>query len=76
MPKNIWVSPDQGNWKVQWEKGDFISIHFTKEIALSAAKAQVRSFPKGEVTSIIVQDADGEIRTEWTYGKDPYPPVG
>ena len=25
---------------------------------------------------VLVQETDGTLRAEWTYGKDPYPPPG
>ena len=72
----LWVSPDSGNWKVQWEGGNKISSHETKDAAISAARKIVRDNPAGYVRQIKVQRADGTIQTEWTYGTDPYPPKG
>lgn len=30
----------------------------------------------GQDAQVLVQDSDDRFRTEWTYGRDPYPPQG
>ena len=76
MAKTLWVSPDGGNWKVHFEKEATLKTFALKAEAIKFAKLQVKSQPPGQVTSIRVQAANGTIQNEWTYGKDPYPPVG
>lgn len=76
MANVLWVSPDGGQWKVQWERGDVISRHSTQTDAIAAARKIVRDNPPEHVRQIKVQRPDGTIREEWTYGKDTYPPPG
>jgi hypothetical protein len=56
--------------------GQIINRHATQAAAISGAKAVVRGLPAGQCSQIVVQRPDETIRTEWTYGKDPHPPVG
>jgi hypothetical protein len=72
----LFVSSDGAQWKVQWEGGKVDSHYNTQAAAISAARAVVRSLPAGHCSQIVVQRPDGTFRTEWTYGQDPYPPVG
>jgi hypothetical protein len=74
--KVLWVSPDATAWTVKWEGGAVESRQPTQTAAISVARGIVRSLPAGQVSQIKVQRPDGTIREEWTYGKDPYPPVG
>jgi hypothetical protein len=76
MAKNLYVSPSSGDWKVHWE-GETAGNTFTrKEDAIAAARKMVADRKEGEVLSIRVRKADGTFQTEWTYGRDPYPPKG
>lgn len=45
----------------------------TKDEALKVAKELAKNADLGQV---IVHKQDGKIQTEYTYGKDPYPPKG
>ena len=72
----LFVSPSGTQWKVQFEGGSLVSNHTTQEAAIKAARAKVASLPEGACSQILVQGADGQFRTEWTYGKDPFPPRG
>lgn len=74
--RTLWVSPSGTNWRVHWEKESNGSTYTTKAMAIQEAKRIVRSLPAGSATSIRVQLANGQIQTEWTYGKDSYPPKG
>ncbi len=74
--KRLFVSPDGGRWKVQWEAGRVDGHHATQTAAISRARAIVRSLPSGACSQILVQRPDGTWREEWTYGRDPYPPPG
>ena len=76
MAINLYVSPQQGNWKVHHEKESNGSVFSTKEAAITHARSLVKGRKEGEVLSIRVQKADGTFQSEWTYGKDPYPPKG
>lgn len=72
----LFVSPDGQRWKVQWEGGQLDGHYQTQDAAISRARAVVRSMPAGACSQIQVQRPDGTWREEWTYGRDPYPPVG
>jgi uncharacterized protein DUF2188 len=65
-----------GKWKIK--HGDRHSAPFdTQAEAIRSAvdKAHAAS-EKGELSQVVVQGEDLLFRTEWTYGKDPYPPPG
>lgn len=74
--KRLFVSPEGKQWKVQWEGGQVDSRHETQAAAISRARAIVRGLVAGACSQIIVQRPDGTWRTEWTYGSDPFPPLG
>lgn len=75
--KTLWVMTSGGGWAVRWEGASSVaSSHTTQSAAISVAKKQVGSMLPGSCSQIVVQGADGKIRTEWTYGKDPFPPAG
>jgi len=76
MSKNLYVSPHSGDWLVHWEKESTGTIFRLKEDAIQHARKMVKERREGEVLSIRVQRADGTFQSEWTYGKDPYPPKG
>lgn len=40
------------------------------------AKRHVAELPAGTLAQILVQRDNGQWRTEWTYGQDPFPPRG
>jgi hypothetical protein len=68
-----YVSPEGQNWKVTKEGGIEISRHQTQRAAIRFAVDEAYANPPSQV---LVQGEDGQFRTEWTYGKDPYPPPG
>jgi hypothetical protein len=68
-----YVSPDGEKWKVTKQGGTVISRHETQRAAIRAAIDEAHANPPSQVR---VQRPDGEFRTEWTYGQDPYPPAG
>jgi hypothetical protein len=72
--KIVRVNPDGDNWKVQsagTARAD--SIHDMKSDAVARAKEIAKAAPTGQV---VIKDRHGRIQTEYTYGKDPYPPKG
>ena len=48
----------------------------TQAAAIKTAREHVASLPAGTLSQIVVQGANSQYRTEWTYGKDPFPPRG
>ncbi len=73
--KTYHVTPSSnGDWKVKAEGNTRASgLHDTKVDALEQAKILAKSHTLGQV---VVHGTDGKIQTEYTYGKDPYPPKG
>jgi hypothetical protein len=73
--KRVWVSPDgEGGWNVKTQGKSKAAANFEdKSDAVDKAKDIAQNASKGQV---IIQKKDGTIQTEYTYGKDPYPPKG
>lgn len=75
--KTLWVVTQGGGWAVRWEGASSVeSSHSTQSDAISSAKRLVGRLAQGMCSQIVVQGADSRVRTEWTYGKDPFPPRG
>ena len=68
-----YVSPEGQRWKVTREGGVLLGHHDTQRTAIRSAIDIAHANPPSQVH---VQRPDGQFRTEWTYGKDPYPPPG
>jgi len=68
------VSPKGEQWSVK-ERGARRAVGFfeRKEDALDRAREVASKQPLAQV---VVRKQDGSIQTEYTYGKDPYPPEG
>jgi len=63
-----------GGWNVKEESASRVSSsHDTKAEAITRAKELAKKQALGQV---IIHKKDGTIQTEYTYGKDPYPPEG
>lgn len=61
-------------WDVKKENASRATKNLdTKDEALKVAKELAKNADLGQV---IVHKQDGKIQTEYTYGKDPYPPKG
>ena len=71
------VGPDEAadGWKVVGP-GKPPATHMMQvqaiRAAINAAYEEGKKNPDG--SQVILQSRTGEIRVEWTYGKDPYPP--
>ena len=76
MPRQvIYVLSHGTKWKVQCEHcGD--QIKDTQADAIKYARKHVADLPASTLSEIRVQGQSGQWRTEWTYGKDPFPPPG
>lgn len=72
----LYVSPSGTNWKVHFQHETSGETFPLKVDAIAHARSIVRKNEKGKITQIKVQRADGTFQIEWTYGVDPYPPVG
>ena len=73
MKKQIWVSPDDGDWKVK-------SVGAGKAVARFELKSnaieKAREIALNNHAELIVQNQDGEIGWRNSYGNDPCPPRG
>jgi hypothetical protein len=79
MRDKVYVLSHGTKWKVKCEHcnaGSNEAITDTQAQAIVIAKQHVGSLSQGTLSQILVQGQDGQWRTEWTYGKDPYPPTG
>ena len=76
MARAVYYVLSAGNqWKIRHNDKDF--PYATQAAAISAAvDAAHSSGKKGFDAQVLIQGADGQWRTEWTYGHDPYPPPG
>jgi len=73
--KRVWVSPDGARgWNVKTQGKSKAAANFDdKSDAIEKAKDIAQNATLGQV---IIQKMNGKIQTEYTYGKDPYPPKG
>ena len=63
-----------GGWNVKGAGSKRASsTHNTQKAAQKAATKLAKGQTKGQ---IVIHGRDGRIRTEHTYGSDPYPPTG
>jgi hypothetical protein len=66
----------KGEWKVK-HSGRHSHPYPTQAEAISSAVEAARAaHDEGKLSQVLVQGEDLTFRTEWTYGKDPYPPEG
>lgn len=72
----IYVLSHGTQWKMQCEHCSSGTIYRTQADAISAARQHVGGLPQGTLSQIRVQNDQGQFRTEWTYGQDPFPPRG
>ena len=72
----IYVLSHGTKWKIKCDHCTSEEIKDTQADAIKVAKKHVAAQPKGALSEIRVQGQHGDFRTEWTYGKDPFPPPG
>lgn len=65
-----------GKWTVSHEKRHYGSYGTQGEAIRAAVDSAHTDGSTGHDAQVLVQDTDGTVRTEWTYGHDPYPPPG
>ena len=63
----------QGEWKINID-GHRHGPYGTQRDAIKAAVELAHD--SGQDSQVLVQGANNQFRTEWTYGHDPYPPPG
>jgi hypothetical protein len=66
----------KGEWKIK-HNGRYSHPYETQADAIRSAIDAAHTAPReGGLSQVLVQGQDLLFRTEWTYGKDPYPPPG
>ncbi|MDR7279805.1 DUF2188 domain-containing protein [Catenuloplanes atrovinosus] len=70
--KRFFVVPSGPMWQVKYN-AEVLSTHSTKEQAVAAGQGIAKA---NQPSQLIVLRKDGTIEYEYTYGADPYPPVG
>lgn len=66
----------EGQWKISLN-GKHHGPYATQRAAFRAAvDAAHETGQKGGDAQVLIQGANNQFRTEWTYGNDPYPPPG
>lgn len=75
MRKVIYVLSHGTQWKVQCDHCNS-QVTNTQTEAIRIARQHVAGLPAGTLAQILVQRDNGQYRTEWTYGADPFPPQG
>jgi len=73
--RNIYyVNPRLFSWEIKKQNGNrAIKICDTKKEACDFARKIAKN---NEPSQVVVKKKDGTIETEWTYGNDPFPPLG
>jgi hypothetical protein len=72
---HYYVLSERGGWKIRLNGKDF-PFGSQAEAIRAAVNAAHQSGRDGHDAQVLVQGRDGQWRTEWTYGHDPYPPPG
>lgn len=71
--KQVWVSPSEGDWKVQSAGSDRAAgVYDTKAEAVGRA----REIAQNKGAELFVQNEDGKIGWRNSYGNDDFPPRG
>lgn len=73
-PRVYYVVLHEGRWKFEVndeDHGPFCTQTAAIRAAVDAAQATGEA---GGDAQVLVQGRDNQFRTEWTYGRDPYPP--
>jgi hypothetical protein len=73
---HYYVVHHQNQWKIEYggkHYGPYASQAEAIEVAVDTAH---KAGNEGHDAQVLVQRPNGEFRTEWTYGNDPYPPPG
>jgi hypothetical protein len=71
VKKNQWVVKHGNNWAVKGQGNTKVTkIAKTQKEAIDIGK----KIAKNQKTELIIQNAEGKIRSKDTYGNDPCPP--
>lgn len=76
MAKSVYYILSSGSqWKIKYNEKDF---HYSTQAGAirAAVDAAHKAGQLGHDAQVLIQGREGQWRTEWTYGHDPYPPAG
>jgi hypothetical protein len=66
----------QSQWKIEHEGKHYGPYQTQKQAIRAAVDTAHKAGQQGHDAQVLVQGANNQFRTEWTYGHDPYPPPG
>ena len=66
----------EGQWKISFESKHYGPYQTQTDAIRAAVDAAHDAGSKGHDAQVLVQATNNQFRTEWTYGRDPYPPPG
>jgi Uncharacterized protein conserved in bacteria (DUF2188) len=72
----FFVVRHEGEWKIKYRDQHSHPYATQREAIDAAVEAAHNASSKGQLSQVLVQGEDLLFRTEWTYGRDPYPPPG
>ena len=65
----------QGAWNISFGGKDYGPYKTQREAIRAAIDAAQGSGKKGAEAEVLLQGTNNKYITEWTYGRDPYPPA-
>jgi hypothetical protein len=71
-----YVVHSQGSWRIKYSEKYYGPFATQKDAIRLAVDTAHRAGRDGHDAQVLVQGENSQFRTEWTYGKDPYPPPG
>lgn len=66
----------EGEWKIKFDEKHYGPYPTQRDAIRAAVDAAHESGKKGLDAQVLIQGENNQFRTEWTYGNDPYPPIG
>ena len=63
-----------GTWQIAFDGEHYGPYATQRDATRAAVDAAHRCGEQGVDAQVLIQAADNKFRTEWTYGRDPYPP--
>jgi hypothetical protein len=72
-PTVFYVVHHERRWRFEVNDEDHGPFRIRTAAIRAAVDAARSAGEKGSATQVLVQRANTEFRTEWTYGQDPYP---
>lgn len=65
------VMPDGPNWKVKCNGVDYPYYSTRDEAVGAAVQAAFEAGKLGYDALVLIQDSEGRVQVEWTYGQEP-----